>query len=156
MNVMIHKVTIGGKEVTLGLADEAPIASIDGKNYTALSDFFSGEASLVNSGDWDSLAIISNFLLQGLEYRVINDFLLFQKEYADRIEGDQSNSSLDKAHFSAYGIYDVNTITSPYMKNGQLTFYCEREGTGVPYKATLPFPYTDPEVPSTYDLLPPR
>jgi hypothetical protein len=132
MSAAIHTELVQGKKFVLvwGLSDQ-PEIEYQGKNYSSLVDLIADAPFLADPSNLLQYIHIANFLFTGLDFSVIEDAEDYKKRY---------QTSAGK-FIREYGIYDVTSISTPYVEGNNLIFFAENNSSGVPYKAVSTYPY---------------
>ncbi len=139
-----HVVRINSKEFFLERLLETFYVRFEGKRYDNLTDLQTDAPLLQDVRHLTQFAIIANFFFTGGEYEFISNPASFKKEY----------KIIQIKNRHPYGVYDSSSIEEPIIQQQVLIFYVKHRPSGVPYKASCSYPFTDKNQVFTYQLLP--
>lgn len=136
---------------------DRPIIQMHHKEIDCLTDLFHTFHFLKYPQHAPKTAQICNFLLTGFDFHYIDDIEQFQKDYKEKIESEQSDTSFQSdslLSLSHYGTYDVSVMHPPQLINGILTFFVKNDYTHLPYKASIDLHNLKNASHASYELLP--
>jgi hypothetical protein len=90
------------------------------------------------------LALLTNFLLKGEEFCLIQDPDTYKKDYRQQIKNEDESFDLSANSLLAFGIFNVEEVGLPKITKGVgkehdlLVFYVEKK---IPYKVTCKLPF---------------
>jgi hypothetical protein len=102
-----------------------------------------------------SLALLTNFLLKGEEFKIILDPEKYKQEYRRQLREEEESFDLPSNSLLSYGIFDIEELRPPKIVKGTgkehdlLVFYVDKK---IPYKVTCKLPlHVDPY--AKYEIL---
>lgn len=142
----IHTEVLQNQQFGFILDDnERPAIEFEGKQYNDMTDLVKAAPALSDPKNLRQFIHIANFLFTGLDFMIIEDNV---QEYQSRYRSNAGKLTRE------YGIYDVSSLREPYLENGKLIFFAEKNSSGVPYKVICTFPFTSQGARCDYTLLP--
>lgn len=145
MSTIVQTEVIQGKRFAFVYeANGRSAIDYEGTQYRNLDELVKKVPTLADPKNLKQFIRIANFLFTGQEFMLIDDPAEYQKRYR------ANAGKLTKE----YGIYDVSSIKTPYIENGKVIFFAEKNSSGVPYKVICTFPFNSPAAECAYTLLP--
>ncbi len=136
MTITLQKITLGTHQVSLLLAKERRLVSVDGHIYESLEDLVKSYPEMKSPEEIYKIAQVANFIFAPDHYEVILDPTKFQNSYQKRLEED--------SRLKEFGISKVSEITPPKIIEDMFIFYVEDVGNNIPYRVSCPFPPSSP------------
>lgn len=133
------KIDSQGKKM-IGLKDQ---------NFSSLVALIDAHPGFAQDCHLGKLAMISNFMMAGLDYDCIDDVDEFKKEY-EELQQDRIENPFNA--FTFYEMYNLSSMQIPSIQEGKFVFYV-KDKNNVPYCVTSQYPFGDP-LSSSYELLP--
>lgn len=118
--------------------------------YRTLKDLLTDFPKLSAKHNELKLAKIANFFFKGELYSVIDTPQEYIEQYLKDVEAEGELFELPPNAITRHGVFDVEEIQLPRIKDGQFIFYVS---ANIPYKVSFPIPMTDDCTPR-YELLP--
>jgi hypothetical protein len=146
MGIKVKEMTIGQHQIQLILEENKASVKIDGKTFERLDILVKTYSELSDPQRIEDIAVIANFMFSHLKYEVIKDPAKFRRDYAKRLEADP--------RVKKYGVFELSNITRPQVNDKEAIFFVEDLSKGIPLQVTCPFPYTNPDLPFAYQMLP--
>jgi hypothetical protein len=132
-----------------------PVIQAEGRSYRLPANLLDDFPVLKEGYTVVKTAQLINFLMTGVEFRLIENPEKFREDYLQQIESERSGFDTGHlARISDYGIFDVSRVRNPIINEDNLVFFVKNESNNLPYKVSLEFPLTNPIPKATYTLLP--
>ena len=130
-------ISVGNNTFHLMTAPHGFGVDYDGVSYCDISSLVDAAPYLLDIQHRYTLCELANFLLKGIEYRVVRNTTTFRKNYERKLTREAEDLDLSKRCLSDYGTFDLSGLHPPLLKGSTLAFYAEHLSTGLPYKVTV-------------------
>lgn len=136
----IMKLSINNQSFNLILDEGSTKVELNGKSYASLADLVNSCYYLTENQYIKEIALLSNHLFFGLEFKLITEPEPFKQRYWKKIQQEQREKPTIPMLLN-HGIFDVSKITLPKRQNNELICFLEQLSTGLPFELRFPFPF---------------